>query len=383
MFIYSSLSIHIQRLNLQKNKGKSLISFALKALFANKLKTILIYLSLIFSIISIFLISSISNGIITMYSSMLKSDGDIIITQANISDTFFSNVNIDLIEKINKIQNVLESSALIVGASPVEKLPIVAVYGASSNRFKNYKLEIGNYPKQNEVIVGKSIYEQLTNKDEIQIANKSFKISGVFKSEIGFENGGVVLTITDAGEIFNKSASMIMVNTTLNSNIENIIKNIKLIDPQIDAKSTQNFVDNYNQFKIIKTSSNVISLIAFCMGLLGIVSLMSITINQRKSEFGIKRALGIKTSKIVFSIMLESFILGVFSFISAFIISNLILFFIKNASSLQGYVNGEISNELALYIFIASISMAIIGSIIPALNASKTDPIELIQGNRI
>lgn len=383
MFIYSSLSIHIQRLNLQKNKGKSLISFALKALFANKLKTILIYLSLIFSIISIFLISSISNGIITMYSSMLKSDGDIIITQANISDTFFSNVNIDLIEKINKIPDILESSALIVGASPVEKLPIVAIYGASSNRFKNYKLEIGNYPKQNEVIVGKSIYEQLTNKDEIQIANKSFKISGVFKSEIGFENGGVVLTITDAGEIFNKSASMIMVNTTLNSNIENIIKEIKLIDTQIDAKSTQNFVDNYNQFKIIKTSSNVISLIAFCMGLLGIVSLMSITINQRKSEFGIKRALGIKTSKIVFSIMLESFILGVFSFISAFIISNLILFFIKNASSLQGYVNGEISNELALYIFIASISMAIIGSIIPALNASKTDPIELIQGNRI
>ena len=383
MFIYSSLSIHIQRLNLQKNKGKSLISFALKALFANKLKTILIYLSLIFSIISIFLISSISNGIITMYSSMLKSDGDIIITQANISDTFFSNVNIDLIEKINKIPDILESSALIVGASPVEKLPIVAIYGASSNRFKNYKLEIGNYPKQNEVIVGKSIYEQLTNKDEIQIANKSFKISGVFKSEIGFENGGVVLTITDAGEIFNKSASMIMVNTTLNSNIENIIKEIKLIDTQIDAKSTQNFVDNYNQFKIIKTSSNVISLIAFCMGLLGIVSLMSITINQRKSEFGIKRALGIKTSKIVFSIMLESFILGVFSFISAFIISNLILFFIKNASSLQGYVNGEISNELSLYIFIASISMAIIGSIIPALNASKTDPIELIQGNRI
>ncbi|MDZ7817999.1 MAG: ABC transporter permease [Aliarcobacter sp.] len=171
-----------------------MISFALKALFANKLKTSLIYLSLIFSIISIFLISSISNGIITMYSSMLKSDGDIIITQANISDTFFSNVNINLIEKINKIPNVIESSALIVGASPVEKLPIVAIYGASQNRFKNYKLEIGTYPKQNEVIVGKSIYEQLSNKNKIQIANKDFKISGVFKSEIGFENGGVVLS---------------------------------------------------------------------------------------------------------------------------------------------------------------------------------------------
>ena len=57
--------------------------------------------------------------------------GDIIITQAKISDTFFSNVNINLIEKkINQIKDVKESSALIVGASPVEKLPIVAIYGA-------------------------------------------------------------------------------------------------------------------------------------------------------------------------------------------------------------------------------------------------------------
>ena len=140
----------------------------MKALLANKLKTLLIYLSLIFSIVSIFLISSISNGIITMYSSMLKSDGDIIITQAKISDTFFSNVNINLIEQINKISDVKEATALIVGASPVEKLPIVAIYGASFNRFKNYKLETGNYPKQNEVIVGKSIYGQLTKKEEIQ-----------------------------------------------------------------------------------------------------------------------------------------------------------------------------------------------------------------------
>ncbi|MDD2886994.1 MAG: FtsX-like permease family protein [Aliarcobacter sp.] len=360
-----------------------MIAFAFKALMANKLKTILIYLSLIFSIVSIFLISSISNGIITMYSSMLKSDGDIIITQAKISDTFFSNVNINLIEKINQIKDVKEASALIVGASPVEKLPIVAIYGASDNRFKNYKLIEGKYPLKGDVIVGKSIFEQLINKNEIQIANKNFKISGVFKSEIGFENGGVVLTINDAGEIFNKSASMIMVNTTLNSNVDEIIKNIKALDEQIEAKSTQNFVDNYNQFKIIKTSSNVISFIAFSMGLLGIVSLMSITINQRRAEFGIKRALGISTSKIVYSIMIESFILGVFSFISAFIFSNIVLYFIKNASTLQGYVNGEISNELAFYIFVTSIFMAIFGSIIPALNAAKTDPVELIQGNKI
>ncbi|XPV68636.1 MAG: ABC transporter permease [Halarcobacter sp.] len=360
-----------------------MVSIALKALNANRLKTTLIYLSIIFSISSIFLISSISNGIIGMYSNMLKSDGDLIITQAKISDTFFSNVDINLLKKINQIDGVKESSAIIVGASPVESLPIVAIYGVSKNRFKNYKLISNSYPNKNQALVGKTIYNQLKNKKQIDIANKTFQISGVFESSIGFENGGVVLNIQDAGEIFNKSASMLMVNTDLNTNMEDIKKSISKLSSKIEVKSTENFVDNYNQFKIIKTSSNTISFIAFCMGLLSIVSIMSITINQRKDEFGIKRALGIPMRKIIFQIITESFILGFFSFISSFFLSHIILYFIKNSTHLQGYVNGEISTILALYIFVTSIAMSILGSIIPALNAAKTDPVILIQGNRI
>lgn len=119
------------------------------------------------------------------------------------------------------------------------------------------------------------------------------------------------------------------------------------------------------------------------MGLLGIVSIMSITVNQRKAEFGIKRAIGISTKKIVAQIMIESSLLGIFSFISALFISSIALYFIRTSSLFHGYVNGEISLTLAFYLFICSIFMAILGSIIPALNASKVDPIILMQGNKI
>ncbi|RXJ81645.1 ABC transporter permease [Arcobacter sp. F2176] len=360
-----------------------MLSMSLKALKANPLKTTLIYISLIFSITSIFLISSISNGVISMYSNMLKSDGDIIITQAKISDTFFSNVNIKLIKEIEKLKGVQKTSAIIVGASPVEELPIVAVYGVTQNRFDNYKLTQGSYPKINEVLVGKSIYNSLSNKKTVQIADKRFRVSGVYESKIGFENGGVVLNISDASSIFNKSASMIMVNSKIDTNIKDLISKIQALSSDIEAKSTQNFVDNYNQFKIIKTSSNLIGLISFCMGLLGIISIMSITINQRKTEFGIKRAIGISTKKIILQIMSESTILGVFSFISAFFISWVALYFIRTSSLFHGYVNGEISSTLAIYLFACSLSMAILGSIIPALNASRIDPIILMQGDKI
>jgi ABC-type antimicrobial peptide transport system permease subunit len=360
-----------------------MFSNALKALIANKLKTFLIFLSFTFSITAIFLICAIATGIITMYSSILKSDGDMIVTQKNISDTFFSNVDTKLIPQIENIKGITKVSALIFGASPVENLPIIAIYGTSQNRFSNYKLISGSYPQKDQTIVGSSIYKQLQNKKTLLIGTKNFTISGVYQSDIGFENGGVVLNLEEASQIFNKSASLFLINTTLNSNKDTILKAINNLSNTIEAKKTTNFIENYNQFTIIKTSSNVISFIAFAMGLLAIASIMSITVNDRKDEFGIKKALGISSFKITSSLIIESFIVGVISFITAFIVSNIILIAIKHSTTLQGYVNGEITLELSLYIFITSIIMSALGVLIPSLSASKIDPIILIQkGNR-
>ena len=355
---------------------------ALRALQKSKLKTFLIYFSLTFSIASIFLISSISHGIIGMYSTMLQTDGDIIVTQKKIADTFFSDVDITLLKSIKKIHNVSSASAMILGASPVATLPIVAIYGVTHNRFNNYKLKKGDYPQKDEALIGASIYNTLSDKKNIQIANKMFTISGVFESEIGFENGGIVLNIEDAGAIFHKSASILLLTTDLNANIDTIIERIKKLDDNIDVKSTKSFVKNYNQFKIIQTSSNVISLLAFVMGLISIISIMSITVNQRESEFGIKRALGISMKQIVWSLLIEALLLGLSSFISAYLFSMMLLELIKRSPALQGYVNGIISFELFIWIFISSLVMVILGSILPALNAAKTDPILLIQGNK-
>ncbi|MCF6309672.1 MAG: hypothetical protein L3J19_04230 [Sulfurimonas sp.] len=101
---------------------------------------------------AIFLITSVSQGIIGMFSTMIKTDSDIIITQKGISDTFFSNVDISLIDEINKIDNVKSSYAMIVGASPIGHIPIADIYGTTKNHFSHYKLSKGKYPKTGQVI---------------------------------------------------------------------------------------------------------------------------------------------------------------------------------------------------------------------------------------
>ena len=358
------------------------LSIVFKALKASKIKTALIYLSLSVTLVSIFLITSISQGIISMYSSMLQNNGDIIVTQAKISDTFFSDVNISLLQKIKKIDGVKDTSALIVGAAPVNSLPIVAIYGVTPNLFKKYQIIKGNYPHKGEVIIGQSIANRLKDTHNIKISDSTFLVSGIFKSSIGFENGGIIMPMKSAQKIFHKSASLILINSNFKKNNVTLIKNIQALSPKIDVKSTQSFIKHYNQFNIIKKSSFLISLIAFIMGLIAIGSIMSITVLQRKDEFGIMKALGISSKKIVFFVILEGIIVGIAAFITAYLFSNTVLFIIKHTDILQGYVNGTIDFSLIVSLFFTTLAITILGSLLPAYQALKVDPVTLMgRGN--
>ncbi len=314
-----------------------------------------------------------------MYSSMLKTDGDIIVTQRGIADTFFSDINRSVAGEIAAIEGVKEVSALILGAAPVDPLPIVGIYGASENRFKSYALKQGAYPASGEVMLGSKIYETLKHPKTISLSKKAFRVSGVFKSRIGFEDGGVVMPLSDAGEVFHKSASIFLLALSDLGKSDAIVAQINTAYPQMEAKTTDGFIDSYNQFKIIKTSSDVIGAMAFLMGILGIVSMMSMVVNDRKAEFGIMRSIGLSSSTIIFKLLSETLIIAVLAFAVAYGISEAVLEAIKHADKFQGYINGEITAALAIKVFVVSVVMALLGTLLPAVYAARIDPMSLIQ----
>lgn len=351
----------------------------LKALRKNRFKTALIFISMSVSIAAIFLISAISGGVVSMYSAMLKTDGDVIVTQKGIADTFFSDINRSLVSSIAPMEGVKEASALILGAAPVEPLPIVGIYGVSENRFKSYTLKEGGYPIAGEVMLGSKIYETLKHPETILLSKQTFRVSGVFKSRIGFEDGGVVMNLSDAGELFHKSASIFLVSLSDLSRSDALVAEINALGGDLEAKTTDSFIDSYNQFKIIQTSSDVIGAMAFLMGILGIVSMMSMVVNDRKAEFGIMRSVGLSSGVIIGKLLSETLLIAIAAYAVALGASLGILELIEHAEKFQGYINGEITAALMFNVFVVSVTMALVGTFLPALYASRIDPMSLIQ----
>jgi len=351
-----------------------------KSFLRYKYKTALILISATSAIASIFLITALGNGIITMYANMLKTEGDIIVMQRGVADTFFSDVNRSLLEPIAAIEGVASAQGVIVGAGAIDVVPIAGIYGVTQNRMSTYTLMKGAYPHEGEVILGDTIASLLNHPKSIELLGSSFQVSGMYQSEIGFENGGVVIPINDAEKLFHKSASFLLVSLSdIQKESNDIIENIKRLNDNIEVKSTSEFIDNYNQFKIIRISSGVIASISFFMGFLAIVSLMSIMINDRRYEFGIKRAVGISKTTIIFHIVIEVMAITLLAFILAYGISLILLDQLQHIEKFQGYLSGEIDLILFVQLLVGSITMAVIGALIPALIAARIDPIILIN----
>ncbi|WP_201352870.1 ABC transporter permease [Hydrogenimonas urashimensis] len=351
-----------------------------KSYLRYKTKTSLILLSAVSAIASIFMITALGNGIIDMYASMLRTDGDLIVMQKGVADTFFSDVNRSLIAPISKIDRIRSVQGVIVGAGAIDSVPIAGIYGVTQNRFKNYALKSGRYPKEKEAIIGESIANLLDNPRQIHLMGQPFKVSGIYHSDIGFENGGVVINIADGEKLFKKRASFLLVSLKdLGEGVDGIIAKIEKLDKDIEVKSTEAFIDNYNQFKIIRISSGVIASISFFMGFLAIVSLMSMMINDRRYEFGIKRAMGISQWRIVWEIVVEVVVLILIAFTVAYGISLLLLDWLQHIPKFQGYLSGKIDLPLFVKLLIGSLAMALTGALIPAFLAARIDPIILIH----
>lgn len=119
------------------------------------------------------------------------------------------------------------------------------------------------------------------------------------------------------------------------------------------------------------------------MGILGIVSMMSMVVNDRKAEFGIMRSIGLSSWTIIGKLLSETLIIALISFGVAWGISEGILELIEHADKFQGYINGEITMAMLVKVFVVTIVMALFGTLMPAVYASRVDPMSLIsKGNQ-
>lgn len=304
-------------------------------------------------------------------------------------------------------------SFLLQTGSPVshkdDLIQRASIYGIveSQMTIQPIKFEEGRFFSQSEFsngsnicLIGFSNAENLFGSParalgkQIDIKGKKITIVGVIKKEgtnfIGWDyDNCVMLPYKFCKQIFDeKNSNPILIakgkegvtTAALNDELKGIMRQVRRLSPTQEDNFSLNSVEAFSKaitgfFSILNIVGAIIGGISLIVGLFGIANIMFVTVKERTSVIGLKKAIGAKSSSILFEFLLEAIILcfmgGAVGLLFVFIGT-------KISSSLLNFPI-YISTPMLIITIIVCLVVGIIAGIFPASRAAKLDPVVAIR----
>jgi putative ABC transport system permease protein len=287
------------------------------------------------------------------------------------------------IRQIEVRENVSTVSPKLIGVVEIEgrKVPLRGIRFEEELRLKKWWKIHGSEPKsRDEVLLGNEVAVRLfkSTGDHLTIDGKPLKITGVL-DETGSQDDFVIFSdLTFVQEAMKKSGVLSLIEVAAFCNtcpIEEIVRQIseKLPHAKVTAikQTLQTKMEALDHFK--KFSAGI-SIIVLLIGSLIVFTNMMASVNERKREIGIFRAIGFRKSHVVRIIFLEALIVGLIAGIVGYALGLGVSHIL--GPMITGMRGGSLFIDpfLALGAIFLSSLVGILSSVYPAIHASKMDP---------
>ena len=387
----------------------NLIRTSIYSLKSHKLRVFLTMIGIIIGISSVIVILSIGNGLKAEVNKSLED------TSANKINVYFTpdNTGADLsllepfsksdpyyLKKVDGVEKA-EASQGIAGlnftSGQITYFDKNAVVLLDNYVGKKVNIEYGRSFKDGEdskklIVLDDTSAKTLFNSSEKAIG-KGITINGIIYQVIGVLGKADAFSLTGNSSYISKSSKEDMNSDTPISSLDvyiqagkdkdKVFENIKneliqdhpglkgqykLQDPQAITKAFEKIIGGLTAFIALVTG------ISLFVGGIGVMNIMYVSVSERRREIGIRRAIGAKPKSILLQFLIEAIMVtctgGLIGVLCGFIFGKIIGIFLPFAPV---FTVGSVVGAT-----ITSVVVGIVFGIIPAINASKMDPIKAI-----
>ena len=400
--------------------------FAWHAIVSNKLRTFLSLLGVTIGILAVVTVFTIVDSLEkNVRDSINKLGSDVIYIQKwpwGASDDgeykwwdFMSRpeVKIGEMKKLAAKSKKAEAIAFMISANrtlkyfnnSIEGVGVMAVsYDWKSIR--SFDLAYGRYFTEQEiegaknyVILGHNIAQSLLNNldnvgEVIKIKGEKATVIGVFSKEGEDITGNslddaVVVPVTFGYKLMNKRQSNPTIiakaktdvsNEELRFELTGVMRSLRRLKPKMSDNFAMNEISLISSqldslFSVIGLAGWIIGGFSILVGGFGIANIMFVSVKERTKQIGIQKSLGAKNSFILYQFLFESIFLCLIGGILGLTLVFLLTQFVSNFFDFSIDLTLE---NIALGLSVSAI-IGIISGIVPALTASKLDPVEAIR----
>lgn len=283
------------------------------------------------------------------------------------------------------------------------------LYGAveSQINIQPINFETGRYISSQEFINGNNVcllgYENATGLfgnaeralgKQVDVKGRKVNVIGVMKKEgknfVGWDyDNCIMMPYRYARTIFDEENTNPIIiakgkpNVTteaLSQELKGVLRQIRRLSPTQEDNFSLNSVEAFSKaisqsFVVLNIVGSIIGGISLIVGMFGIANIMFVTVKERTSVIGLKKAIGAKKSTILFEFLLEAamlcflggFVGMIFVYIGTLVLTKLAHFPVF------------VSMSMIVITIIICFVVGIVAGIIPAAKAARLDPVVAIR----
>ena len=255
-------------------------------------------------------------------------------------------------------------------------------------------------------VIGKKIYKELFKEGgdpcgkKIRVDSTYFEVIGVDYAEGGISFNGraeekITLPITLMQALFNRGNEVDLIAATgregvimskITDRMRETVARAHFVDPTDEQGAvvfnTELLFQMYdNLFKGVNFLIWLVGLGTLLAGAIGVSNIMMVTVRERTTEIGIRRAIGATPRMILSQIISESILLTLVAGMSGILFGVMILQMLELANTEDGIVNAHFQVSFWTAIFCAFVvsSLGVLAGLAPAARAMSIKPVDAMR----
>lgn len=359
-------------------------------LLRQRTRTFLTILGMSVGITAVVALGVITHSAIAASGEILTAGGaDFSIGRQGSADLTFSILTGKDVEAVEAYREVEHVSGVLLAFSQVGSNPFFIQVGIDSEDLEHFNLPLVAGRRLaagalDEAMLGSRAASELKAGvgDRVTVRDHVFTVVGVYRAPEVFVDSGAILPLAAVQDYERKEGlySLLYVHVREGVDVKALARRIEAENPQLVTLMETGDISKVDQGPQIISAVNMgVTILAVFVGGLAVMNTMVMAVFERTREFGILRAIGWRTRRIIQMVVGESLLLCLVSVAFGSLLAVLLTRAILLVPIIRAFLEPQYPLDVFLRGLAVGVGVALLGAIYPALRAAGFSPAQAIR----